>query len=172
MDQLGQHTAAYARRLRRRVSPFRRTASRRQAGLTIIELMVAMVVLTFGMLAMLAMQIHAMRGGTVGRHYTRAARIARDQVEVFHRFPYDDPQFADTGGWVIGANVVTDNITLNAAGQNFTDEVYTVDWRLTTNPARPDLRNIDVRVTWREHNDDAGAPPRRFAISSSRYDDS
>lgn len=155
------------------LSPIRGRAKRGQAGLTIVELMVAMVVLTFGMLAMLAMQIHAMKGGKVGRHYTRASRIARDQVEVFHRFPFASPQFADTGGWVLNATTVTDQISLDSTGQQFNDQIYTLDWRLTTNPVRPDIRMIDVRVTWRELNDPpAPSPPRRFAISSSRYDDS
>ncbi|HEX2486818.1 MAG TPA: prepilin-type N-terminal cleavage/methylation domain-containing protein, partial [Myxococcota bacterium] len=62
--------------------------ARRRGGMTLVEVMLATVLLAFGLLAMLALQMHAMRGGQRGRHYTEAAQIARDQMELMHRTPW------------------------------------------------------------------------------------
>jgi hypothetical protein len=47
---------------------------------------------------------------------------------------------------------------------------YSVSYRVT-NDADPNLRLVDVRVTWTEMNAPAGAPPRRYAMSTIRHDD-
>jgi len=132
--------------------------------------MVAMSILSFGMLAMLTMQIHAMRGGKLGNHYSRASRIARDQVEVFHRYPWADPRMGVTGGWVINGSTITDTVTRDA-NVDRQEQVYRVDWRVSASPVSTELRLIDVAVRWWEPNDDlAQPPPRRYAVSAMRFD--
>ncbi len=50
--------------------------SRSLRGFTILEVMIVIGVLSFGLLSLSAMQIHAMKGGNQGRHATRAAALA------------------------------------------------------------------------------------------------
>lgn len=137
--------------------------------MTLLEVMIALAILAFGLLAMLAMQIHAMRGGKVGRHYTRASRIASDQIETLHRFPWANVNIQPTGGWTL-PTVVTDTLQVGGAVQQ--EQSYSMIWRITNDPINANLRQIDVQVTWREMNDaPAPAPPRRYAVSAIRYND-
>jgi type IV pilus assembly protein PilV len=150
---------------------YRDRNGRRQQGMSLIEVLVAMAVIGFGLMAMLAMQLHAMRGGQAGRHVTDAAQVAQDRMEIFQRLDWDDAALADTGGWVLGGDVETRTVQGGAAGN--VPMNYNVDWRITDDPANPKLRLVDVRVTWYELDDPPppAAPRRRYAISSIRFDD-
>jgi hypothetical protein len=48
---------------------------------------------------------------------------------------------------------------------------YNVSYRVTNDALDTNLRLVDVRVTWTEMNAPAGAPPRRYAMSTIRHDD-
>jgi hypothetical protein len=156
-------------RLNRR--PRQRGPAGRRDGLTLVEVMIASVLLAFGLLAMLALQLHAMRGGQVGRHYTQAAQIARDQMELIQRLPWNNPGAQPTG-WTVPAAVTADVET--EGGGTTTEQTYLLDWRIAADPAAPlVLRQIDVRVTWYEEQDEpAPTPPRRrYAMTSVRFND-
>jgi Tfp pilus assembly protein PilV len=142
--------------------------ARRRSGMTLVEVMLATVLLAFGLLAMLALQLHAMRGGQRGRHYTEAAQIARDQMELLHRTPWTDAAVQPTA-WTAPI-AVTNDVDLDAGG-TAQEQAFGVDWRITANGA--DLRQVDVRVTWYEPNDPPppAAPQRRYAITSLRFND-
>ena len=155
MDQLNRPTAEAA-------------PARRRAGMTLVEVMIATVLLSFGLLAMLALQLHAMRGGQRGRHYTEAAQIARDRMELLYRTPWTDAAAQPTA-WTAPV-AVTNNVDLDGAG-TAQEQAFNVDWRITANGA--DLRQFDVRVTWYEPNDPPPPTPprRRYAITSLRFND-
>jgi Tfp pilus assembly protein PilE len=149
-----------------------REARRTRAGMTLVEVMIATVLLAFGLLAMLALQMQSLRGSSVGRHYTQAAAIARDLMEELHRLPWDDPKALPTGGWVVEPQEALE-VELENVG-TVQQQVFDVDYRIQADPTSPaDLRLIDVRVQWYEQQDDpAPAPPvRRYAITSVRFDD-
>jgi type IV pilus modification protein PilV len=141
---------------------------RRRSGVTLVEVMIATVLLSFGLLAMLALQLHAMRGGQRGRHYTQAAQIARDRMELLYRTPWADASVQPTG-WTAPV-AVTNAVDLDA-GATAQEQAFNVDWRITANGA--DLRQFDVRVTWYEPNDPPppNPPIRRYAITSLRFND-
>ena len=152
-----------------------RRGRRRRAGLTLVEVMMALAILSLGMMAMLTMQVHAMRGGKVGRHITQGAQIARDRMEFFHRVQWTDPVLADTTGWLMAANVINSQVETLGGGTFQNEQRYTVDWQIQdlafdpADPTVPILKQIDVRVTWREPSDPQGMAPRRFAATSMRY---
>jgi len=146
-------------------------AGGRAQGMTLVEVMIATVLLAFGLLAMLALQMHAMRGGQVGRHYTQAAQLARDRMEELHRLPWAHADVQPTGGWVVDPTL--DTVVQNAAGPT-TEQSFTRDYRVVADPAAPaELRRIDVRVTWYEASDPAPPEPprRRYAITTVRFND-
>jgi Tfp pilus assembly protein PilE len=146
-----------------------RSAGRR-AGLTLVEVMLASVLLSVGLLAMLALQMHAMRGSQMGRHYTQAAQIARDWMEQLHRQRWAD--VGPTAGWQVNP-VVTNAVQLDGGGTT-AEQAYTLDYRITADPVSPtELRQFDVRVTWYEANDPPppAVPRRRYAITSMRFND-
>jgi hypothetical protein len=135
--------------------------------MTLIEVMIALGVLALGLLAMLAMQVSAMRGGKYGRHTTQAAQLARDQMEFLHRLDWGDAAIQPTG-WT--APVPT-SVVVQSAGGPQQEMVFNVSYRITNDATDPNLRLMDVRVTWTEMNAPAGAPPRRYAMSTIRHDD-
>jgi hypothetical protein len=140
--------------------------------MTLVEVMIATVLLAFGLLAMLALQMQALRGSSVGRHYTAAAAIARDLMEELQRLPWNDPRAVPTGGWAVEPMEALE-VELENVG-TVQQQVFNVDYRIQADPVSPaDLRVIDVRVQWYEPQDDpAPAPPvRRYAITSVRFND-
>jgi len=136
-----------------------RAARRGERGVTLIELMVALTVLAFGLLTVAVAQIHALRGSTSGRHQTMAASIAQSQMEQLQRVSWNDPSL-NPGGWT--APVVVNHVV--EAPVNMIEHSYSLQWRVTDLVANQ-RRAIDVRVTWA----DANRPNRAYAISSVRY---
>lgn len=139
---------------------------RSTGGMTLLEVMVAMAILAGGLLAMLTMQITAMKGGRSGRDSTEAARIAQDQMEFLHRLAWTDPQAQPTA-WTATVPVTG---ALSGAGPGAAAQNYNLQWRIQATPD-PNVRLIDVRVNWTEPGQPAGVPPRRYAISSARHND-
>ncbi len=160
---------AELRRCTRRGRRLGLRSSRRdpRAGFTLIEAMVALSILAVGLLAMLGMQLQAVRQSEWGRHTTDAGRIARDQLELFNRLAWANPALQDTN-WTapVAVNVMVDS----ELGLQL-EQTFNVQWRITTDPANANLREIDVRVLWTEEDQAAGTPQRRYAVSSVRYND-
>jgi Tfp pilus assembly protein PilV len=140
--------------------------------MTLLEVMIALGVLALGLLAMLAMQVSAMRGGKYGRHTTEAAQLARDQMEYLHRLDWGDADIQPTA-WTVDfqGDPNPQTIELEAGGVQQEEMTYTVSYRVTNDAIDTNLRLVDVRVIWTEMNAPAGAPPRRYAMSTIRHDD-
>lgn len=141
------------------------------AGLSMIEVMLALTILAGGLLVMLTMQIQAMKGGRHGRNATEAARFAQNQMEVLHHQPW--AVLAATAGWT-AAIPLTGSVTGGGAGAQA--QQYQLDWTIAPfvdpNPAlQADTFQFDVRVRWADPNAPVGAPLRSYVISSVRYND-
>jgi type IV pilus assembly protein PilV len=145
----------------------------RRAGFTLIEIMIAMVLLAIGVLSMLALQTHAMRGTQLGRHYGDAAQVAKNEMEALLRREWDDMAVE---AWTAPEDRVPYEVQIDGEA-NSIEQTYQVSHRIVddvvADPVAPtDVRTIDVRVTWYEPNDDPGAPPRRrYAMTTSRFND-
>jgi Tfp pilus assembly protein PilV len=135
--------------------------------MTLLEVMIALAILAVGLLAMLAMQVSAMRSGKYGRHTTQAAQVARDQMEFLHRLDWADAAVQPTA-WTPPAPSI---VTVQSAAGDQVEMTYNVSYRVTNDALDTNLRLVDVRVTWTEMNAPAGAPPRRYAMSTIRHDD-
>jgi prepilin-type N-terminal cleavage/methylation domain-containing protein len=144
----------------------------RNAGFTLIEIMLATVLLAIGLTGMLALQTQAMRGSQLGRHYGDAAQLAADEMEALMGRPWDDmaPE-----AWTDPEDR-TKEVQIDGEAATV-EQTYQVSHRIVAdNIADPvgtvDVRTVDVRVTWYEPNDSTDDPPRRrYAMTSSRFDD-
>ena len=127
-------------------------------GFTLIEVLLALAIFAVGMLALSAMQLHALRGETRGRHASQAAAIAESQMEQLQRLTWT--QIPDTGGWTAPQTVSN----LVQASPDQVEQQYQVDWRIADLVAGL-TRTIDVRVGW----DEEGRPGRSVTFSSVRF---
>jgi prepilin-type N-terminal cleavage/methylation domain-containing protein len=144
-----------------------RTARRVRAGFTLIEMMLAMVILAGGLLAMLAVQVQALKQGRYGRHTSEAMQIARDQMELLMRLPWGDPGAQPTN-WTVPAAI---DATVQNEGGAVAQQSFNVSWRIQNAAFEPNARTVDVDVTWTENDANAGFD-RRYVLSSVKNNES
>jgi prepilin-type N-terminal cleavage/methylation domain-containing protein len=144
-------------------------------GFTLVELMITMVILTVGMLGLLAMQIGSLQNGAKGRHRTGAAMIARDEVERIQTMAFSDagldvmdPVVWTTPPWL--ANTADPNlnagevpVTVAQPGGSAQSLVYTVWYKVASDNVaspNPNLRLVDLEVVWNEPDVTNNQPTR------------
>jgi hypothetical protein len=135
-----------------------------EAGFTLIEAILAVGILSFGLLALSIMQLEAISQGSMGRHSADAAAIARTHLEQIQRVPWDEITDAQAAGtWTAtdwpGVTGTVDAEIAGVGGNTAVLKTYTVDWLVedvmdggSPPAARPCLRDIQLRVTWPEEN--------------------
>lgn len=82
------------------------------AGFTLIEVMIAMVVLAIGLLAMAQLQVTAIRGLTYSRHFSVATQLAEAQLETLMNYPFPNNEVGNMAYCPLDEN--GSNITANA----------------------------------------------------------
>jgi type IV pilus modification protein PilV len=147
-----------------------RGRTRAKAGLSLLEVMIAMTILAVGLLGMLSMQLHAMSATSNGRHVSDAARIGLDTLETLK---YQSWAATPVTGWtapiVVTGSASIAPVAVPAGAPAPAPQQYNVSWRIAGVAGLTDARQIDVRVTWRENGDSAAMPLRRYAVSSFKY---
>jgi type IV pilus assembly protein PilV len=87
-----------------------------QQGFTLLEILIAIVVLAIGVLGVASMQTAAGGSNSVARQIMTAENLASQQLETFMLLPYDDPQL---------------ELTPPPADPHANDiEGYTISWRV------------------------------------------
>jgi Tfp pilus assembly protein PilV len=133
----------------------------------LIEMMLAMVILAGGLLAMLAVQVQALKHGRYGRHTSEAMQIARDQMEFLMRLPWDDPGAQPTA-WTAPAPI---DVSVQNDGGAVAQQTFNVSWRIQSAAFEPNARTVDIDVTWTESDANAGFV-RRYVLSSIKNNES
>jgi type IV pilus modification protein PilV len=130
-------------------------------GFTLIEVLVAMVVLTIGVLSLFAMQIGSIRSNSVANHMTDASTRGQDQIEQILSWVSADPRLIDNNFAFPGAGAKTKanpsgDITADGtAGGAAANQEYTVYWNGTAvmDPvivAQQVGINLQIHVVWME----------------------
>ena len=149
------------------MQPAPRTTRRPRSGFTLIEMMFAMVILATGLLAMLAVQVQALKQGRYGRHTSEAMQIARDQMELLMRLPWDDAGAQPTN-WTVPAAI---DATVQNDGGAVAQQSFNVSWRIQAAAFEPNARTVDIDVTWTENDANDGFD-RRYVLSSIKNNES
>jgi prepilin-type N-terminal cleavage/methylation domain-containing protein len=135
-------------------------ARQRTSGFTLVEVMIVIGILAFGLLALSAMQIQAMHGSDRGRHATNAVAVAESRMEQLQQDPW--ASIAPTGGFVADP-VAQNNVQLDV-GSSINEIAYNVSYQIAD--LQPTYtRAIDVQVSWTEK----GGEIRSVTLSSIRY---
>lgn len=117
-------------------------ASARQAGFTLIEVLIAITLLAVGILAAATMQISALGGNDMAMRTTEATTIASDWAERLIALPYDDPLLVDTNN--NGTAGLDD--TANPDHTEVLDNQFTVLWNVAYNQPIADCKTIRIMV--------------------------
>lgn len=143
-----------------------------RGGFTLLEVMVTLGVLSFGLVTLAYMQLYAMRQGSQGRHTNDAATIARSFLEQAVRLPWSELDGAVAAAtWVApgwdGAPNPNVLVTMPDGGGAATERAYAVTWRVTNVGAAPTcLRDVEVRVGW---NEEESSAQKSTVIATRRY---
>jgi len=146
-------------------------AGRARAGMTLIEVMIAVLLLAVGVAGMIAIQVLAMRDEAIAREDNEASRIARDVLEQIQRMPFT--QVAPTVGyvqpaWISNAGYNNGEVPVQVQqpdGGVVDQNVYTVSWKITNVAGQTSLRNVDIQVAWI----DAAEHPQTYTASTLKY---
>ena len=133
-----------------------RLSQSRDAGFTLIEVLIAFAILATGILTMAAVQVEGMKGGQKGRHLARATIVAESQMEQLQGSTW--PSIPPTG-WTAPLAIETQVQSTMLQ----TEQLYWLTWRIT-DVAVGSTRALDVQVNWTEDNQ-----ARRVTLSSVRY---
>ena len=99
-------------------------------GFTLIEIMIAIAIISTGLLAVGALQVSLIRANTLSQRLTAAISVAEQKVEQVKNTPY--------------ANIQSESATqIQASGLNFTKQVTIIDDSPLIN-----MKTVSVIVTW------------------------
>lgn len=96
-----------------------------QKGFTLIEALVAIVILTIGILSLYTMQVSSINGNATANHLTVATSVANNCYERLWNTPYDDATMTDTAG-------AKTHTQAELAGLSLPQGVTSVLWGVTT----------------------------------------
>ena len=124
-----------------------------EQGFTLIEVMAAIVILTFGLLAVGSMQISAMRGNFMGGNTSIALSLTSQKMEDLLNKPYNHADLDDS---VSGNNSTLSSVTsvdhqetLSEEGVVGANAFYRRIWNIADPPTSPtNTKNVMVIVTW------------------------
>ncbi len=109
----------------------------RCGGFTLVEVMIAIIVLSIGFLGLSAMTLGTIRGMSHSQNLTMATALAREQLERIVRADYDA---------VVAANYPSDNYNTMAGYEQFQRTVT-----ITDDTPQANAKTITVGVSWRNN---------------------
>lgn len=120
----------------------KKTDRSNEQGFTIIEVMIAMVIFTFGILAVVNMQISSMQGNSAATRITSQSVAAQNKIEQLFVMSYDNPWLESAGN---PPGIDTDGNT----HRETTPQGYTVSWDVIDDTPVADSKQVTVTVTGR-----------------------
>ncbi|MEA3359635.1 MAG: prepilin-type N-terminal cleavage/methylation domain-containing protein [Thermodesulfobacteriota bacterium] len=126
-------------------------------GFTLIEILIAISILSIGIFSVASMQISAIKGNSSADRLTRATTIAQDKIEQLISVPYNNADLQDINGDgnaglrnpfpPLPALAIPDTNTYPTDYQ-ITDGEYTVYWNISVDDPMDNNKIINVIVTW------------------------
>ncbi|RKZ91851.1 MAG: hypothetical protein DRQ43_09650 [Gammaproteobacteria bacterium] len=116
-------------------------------GFTLIEVMIAMFVLTVGILAVAMMQITSINGNKTAFDISEASFLAESKLEELLSIPFDNVDVIDTND---DEDAGLNNNTTGTADNNATsgNGRYTILWNIADDFPETNTKTIKVIVNW------------------------
>lgn len=115
-----------------------------ERGFTLIEAMIALVIIAFGLLALAGMQIMLSRNADVSKQRTEATRLAQERMEKMRSYTgiSSDPAALD---WQDLATEASD--PLNPLTSTYSNTIFSRSW-VVSGTADDAMRPVSVTVAW------------------------
>jgi len=105
-------------------------------GFTLLEVMVAMVILAIGLLGLAALQVVAIKGHAFGHQMSYATSLAQETFEELKNLDFDDAALDPLGN----------PHTQTVAGDR--GVTYTVTWNVQDDTPAADMKSVALDITW------------------------
>ncbi len=102
-------------------------------GFSLIEVLVALVILSFSLLALAGLMVTSTKNNSFGNHMTEAATFAKDKLEELRTVKWDDLR----DGSHADAQLLQGSTGIN----------YARNWTITTSGS---LKTITINVNWND----------------------
>jgi type IV pilus modification protein PilV len=116
----------------------RRLAVLGNRAFTLLEVVIAMLLLGIALLALMALQIRSIQSNAFSNCLTVASCFARDQVETLRAATWDD----------IGDGTYSETVTDEDPDTRSARMVFTRQWVVQTDPTDDRMKNVSVTVSW------------------------
>jgi type IV pilus assembly protein PilV len=127
--------------------------NRKQSGFTLIEVMIALVILAVGLLALMTMQIVSIRANAFSSDMTYAGMLAQSRLEQLRNTAYES----------IAPNTDFED---DAPDTSTKGTSYTVKRRVEDNTPATDMKRITLKIEW------VGAPAGSSGGSTVNFETS
>ena len=123
----------------------------REAGFSLIEVLLALTILAIGLLGLALLQTTAIQGNAIASKSSIAVQVAQDKLEWFRTQPWAGITSSGTISDNATASVVYATLPGNPGGDNsvVSGTTFYRVWAVTTN-ATVTLRTITVWACWRD----------------------
>lgn len=106
-------------------------------GFTLLEVMIALVILSVGLLGLAALQLVAVKGNSFSSEMTYATMLAQQHAEVLKTLPYTDANLAPA-----------DEGNPHTAIGSSKGIQYAVRWTVTDDTPDTDMKTVNLIVQW------------------------
>jgi prepilin-type N-terminal cleavage/methylation domain-containing protein len=135
----------------------------KQEGFTLVEILIAIAILAFGLLAVATMQVRAIKTNAIASGISQGLTLGQAKVEELMNLSYSHSDLNDDGGGVSnGTGQDADDDGVDDDGGNFgLDDTtgadgsdangrYTIYWNIAIDEPVTSSKTIRVIVTWTE----------------------
>jgi type IV pilus assembly protein PilV len=116
---------------------------KKQSGFTLIEVMIALVILAAGLLALMTMQIVSIKANAFSSEMTYAAMVGQGELEKVRNMNYDDVKAVDTATYSLDPTLDATLDPTLAKGVN-----YTIERQVQNDIPTTDMKTVTLIVTW------------------------
>ena len=135
-------------------------------GFTVVELLVAVVVMSIAFVGLATMEIACINGTSIANNVTTGITLAQDKMEELKSLHLDDPELDDNnasnnGDLRAGVEDFTTQGAVASADDGHRDEdidadgnpggMYTRSWNIDEDTPIDGEKTIVVVVTWKDH---------------------
>ncbi|MCJ7547771.1 MAG: type IV pilus modification protein PilV [Deltaproteobacteria bacterium] len=126
---------------------------KRSEGFTLLEVMIALVILAVGLLGLAALQLVAVKSNAFSSEMTYATMLAQQHAEVLKSLPFADADLTSGSHTAMGSSKGVQ---------------YTVTWNVTDNVPATDMKSVNVTVLWLSlRQGAAGQTAQQQAVTAS-----